>query len=247
LPDSVKANPLLRKISFAQLLNHTSGLPRLPDNMKTASTELDPYRNYDVNQLYAYLKTVVPKPDGKSNYSNLDMGLAGKLAEVISGKKYDQLLEELIFVPFGMLKAGESFHNNNADTSTGFMDTIPVQYWEMNVMAPAGGLKCNAREMLRYLQFMSVPTDANAARIIDVLLKPTVSINSVIKIGKGWHIYQTAAGKDIYWHNGGTYGFSTFAAFLKDEKAGVIVVANRFNVNAATDALGMMIMKKMAE
>jgi hypothetical protein len=51
----------------------------------------------------------------------------------------------------------------------------------------------------------------------------------------------------IYWHNGGTYGFSTFAAFVKDTKRSVVVVVNQFNQNQVSDGLGIAIMKEMLE
>ena len=49
----------------------------------------------------------------------------------------------------------------------------------------------------------------------------------------------------IYWHNGGTYGFSTFAAFIKGQQKAVIVVINKFNQNNISDGLGIAIMKEL--
>lgn len=37
------------------------------------------------------------------------------------------------------------------------MDGNKSDYWNMNVLVAAGGLKCSASEMLTYLQTMSVP------------------------------------------------------------------------------------------
>ncbi len=52
----------------------------------------------------------------------------------------------------------------------------------------------------------------------------------------------------IYWHNGGTYGFSTFAAFVKQTNQWVMVVVNKFDKNdTVSDKLGMQIMNKMLE
>lgn len=58
LPDSVALNPELQKISIVNLSNHTSGLPRLPDNFFNKSTDyLNPYKNYTRQLLFASLKT----------------------------------------------------------------------------------------------------------------------------------------------------------------------------------------------
>jgi len=245
LPDSVQKNKALEKISFLSLMNHTSGLPRLPENMSLDGT-LSPYDHYTIKDLYSYLSTAVPKPNGKSNYSNLGAGLAGVLAASLTGKSYATLLDEYIFLPFSMVTPDKAIANAGENKSQGFFGEQEVPYWNMDVLVPAGGLKCSGKEMLQYLSVMMKPNSKPAEKIIDGLLEPTVSINARVKVGRGWHMIEEKDKPVIYWHNGGTYGFSTFAAFTKTGKA-VIIAVNRFNSNAASDWLGVTIMKKLME
>jgi CubicO group peptidase (beta-lactamase class C family) len=242
LPDSVQKNKVLETISFLQLLNHTSGLPRLPDNMQVSLEQKSPYDNYGADKLFTYLKACNPKPDGKSNYSNLGMGLAGVLAELISGKKYSTLLEEYIFRPFKMLSNTEVFSKQD-NKSLGFFNDEKTPYWNMDVLAPAGGIKSNGREMLTYLNYMANTTDGKNKKIIDNLLQPTIALNQKINVCKAWHTIEQKDKPRIYWHNGGTFGFSTFAAFVKDEQKAVLVVINKFSENKVADGLGVAIMK----
>ncbi len=246
LPDSVQQNKALEKISFLSLLNHTSGLPRLPDNMNLVSQAMAPYDNYTSDDLFAYLKKCTPKPDGKSNYSNLGGGLAGVLAERISGKKYASLLDEYIFLPFKMVTPDKSIVKT-ANKSQGYFENKKSAYWNMDVMAPAGGLKCSGSEILTYLQTMAEPGTEKLKIIINQLLEPTVSINPSIHVCRAWHTLEQKEKPIIYWHNGGTYGFSTFGAFIKGQSKAVMVVINQFNKNAVSDGLGIAIMKKMLE
>lgn len=243
LPDSVRQNKALAGISFISLLNHTSGLPRLPANMDLNS--MTPYDTYNSGDLFSYLATVVPKPDGKSNYSNLGMGLAGVLAERITGKSYAVLLDEYIFLPFKLVDPTQSIAASVK--SQGYMDKEKTGYWNMDVLAPAGGLKCSAKEMLAYLGKLTHPVDAQSAKIIDKLLTPTVRVSPLVSVGRGWHTFEQQNKPVIYWHNGGTYGFSTFAAFTKDGDHAVVIAVNKFNANAISDGLGMAIIKKMLE
>jgi CubicO group peptidase (beta-lactamase class C family) len=205
-----------------------------------------PYDNYTSGDLFAYLKTCIPKPDGKSNYSNLGGGLAGVLAEIISGKSYAALLDEYIFLPFKMVTPDKSI-SKTENKSQGYFENKKSEYWNMDVMAPAGGLKCSGSEMLTYLQMMAEPGTEKSKIIINQLLEPTVSINSSIKICRAWHTLEQKEKPVIYWHNGGTYGFSTFGAFIKRENKAIIVAVNQFNKNAVCDGLGIAIMNKMLE
>lgn len=241
LPDSVQKNKKLDSISFSSLMNHTSGLPRLPENMKLVNK--NPYDDYSSDNLYAYLTTCAPKPDGKSNYSNLGAGLAGALAASISGKTYNELVTEHILQPFTKTWHVKADASNKSQGY--FSKTEKIDFWNMNVLAPAGGLKCSANQMLGYLANMCFPQTDISKTIVNKLTTQTVSLNPRLAVGLGWHIMNSKDQPPVYWHNGGTYGFSTFCAFLKDKSKAVIVVVNQFNKNAVSDALGAMIIKKM--
>jgi CubicO group peptidase (beta-lactamase class C family) len=243
LPDDVQQNQNITSISFLSLLNHTSGLPRLPDNMKPAN-EMHPYEDYSPDDLFTYLKTCTPKPDGKSNYSNLGAGIAGVLAERISGKSYAALLDQYIFLPFKMVTPANAIALTENKSQGYFEKDVKTEYWNMNVLTPAGGLKCTGTEMLTYLQNMCFPVSGNSAMIVSKLLEPSIILNERQSIGRGWQIVTRNDKPNVYWHNGGTYGFSTFCAFLKDKSKAVIVVINQFNKNAFADGIGFKIIKR---
>ncbi len=241
LPDSVQQNNNLDSISFLSLMNHTSGLPRLPANMKIANAR-QPYENYAAEDLFSYLKNCKLKPDGKSNYSNLGAGLAGVLAERISGRSYAALLDQYIFIPFKMINQDDSSQNKSVGY---FAKDDKAEYWNLNVLAPAGGIHSSANQMLTYLHNMSFPSAGVSKTIMDKLTTQTVSFNPRVGVGLGWHLLNEKNLQPIYWHNGGTYGFSTFCAFTKDKSKAVVVVINQFNKNASSDGLGIKIIKRL--
>lgn len=244
LPDSVKQNKNLSSVSFLNLMNHTSGLPRLPGNMKPVNNR-QPYEDYAEKELFSYLKNCTPKMDGKYDYSNLGAGVAGVLAERISGKTYAALLDEYIFIPFKMVTPANGIAVNQNKSTGYYANDDKAAYWNMNVLAPAGGLKCTGTEMLTYLQNLCFPKTDNSKIIIDKLTAQSVALNPKIAIGRGWHIFNDKDQPLFYWHNGGTYGFSTFCAFTKNKSNAVIVVINQFSKNALADGLGLKIIKKM--
>jgi CubicO group peptidase (beta-lactamase class C family) len=245
LPDSVNVNKALQNITFLSLTNHTSGLPRLPGNMPLSG--MSPYDHYTVNDLFSFLRTCVPQPDGKSNYSNLGAGLAGVLAQAISGKSYNDLLQEHIFQPFRITFHPDETIDSTMNKGQGYFETIKSPYWKAAALAPAGALKCSAGELLTYFQCMSNPVNAASKEIIDKLLENTATVAPGINVCRGWHTREEKKRPVIYWHNGGTYGFSCFGAFIREQNKAVVVVVNQFNRNMISDQLGFSIIQKMAE
>jgi CubicO group peptidase (beta-lactamase class C family) len=246
LPDSVKANTVLSKITFLSLLNHTSGLPRLPENFEIKEGDMQPYKNYGEKKLYAYLKNADVGIDQKYEYSNLGTALAGVIASRIAKKPYKKLLEQYILLPFKM-KDEEKNIATNKNKSQGYFENIKVDYWDMNILSPAGGIKCSGKEMFSYLQNISNPTNELNKKIVDSLLSPTVVMNPRIRIGRAWHTFEQKDKPLVYWHNGGTYGFSTFVGFIKGTNKKVLVVINKFNANNAADFIGISVMKKLTQ
>jgi CubicO group peptidase (beta-lactamase class C family) len=245
LPDSLQKNKALEATTFVSLLNHTSGLPRLPENMDLETNMMQPYADYNLQMLFDYLETATPKPDGRSYYSNLGATLAGILSERISGKPYRILLDEYILTPFKMTMARQPL-SEITNKAQGHFSGNKSDYWDMNVMMPAGGIVCSTSDLLTYLQHISQPSNDSKA-IVDDLLTPTVAVSRTLRVAKGWHIIEEKDKPAVYWHNGGTYGFSTYAAFLKDKSKAVVIVVNEFNKNQVSDVLGELIIKKLME
>lgn len=243
LPDSVQKNKALQKITFLNLMNHTSGLPRLPDNIALES--MQPYENYDEKLLFAFLKDCQPKMPGQYEYSNLAFGLAGVLSTIISKKPYSSLVNEYIFYPMQIRRSGENLVG--VKESQGFFDNTPVDFWKFDAFSGAGSLICSANEMLTYFKHISSPDNERTKQVIDKLLEPTSLVRPGVNICRAWHTIEEGNKPVIYWHNGGTYGFSTFGAFIKEKDKAVIIVINQFNKNNICDEFGISIIKKMTQ
>ena len=79
LPASVKVPERGRAITLQDLSTHSSGLPRMPGNMKPRDPE-NPFADYSVDQLYQFLSTYELTRDvgATYEYSNLGAGLLGQ-------------------------------------------------------------------------------------------------------------------------------------------------------------------------
>jgi len=246
LPDSVAANPELKDVTLLNLINHTSGLPTLPDNLSAQKPydPLNPYANYNKPLLYAYLKTckLTTKPGTQYAYSNLGVGLLGTILEKISGKTFEEMVSAVICNPLGMSNTVQHLYpllktrfapvyNDEGN------QTIP---WDFDVLASCGALRSTVDDLLLYAK---ANLDDNGPGPLAKALKLTheISFSNDAKLGLAWHIIRID-GVDYYFHNGGTYGSSSFLAFNKEKKLAVVILSN---ASASTDATGEDILKKL--
>jgi D-alanyl-D-alanine-carboxypeptidase/D-alanyl-D-alanine-endopeptidase len=102
----------------------------------------------------------------------------------------------------------------------------PVESWYLEGLAGAGALRSTAGDLLRYLRAQLEPDRtplAGAIRLTHQLWEPERRTT----IGLGW-IRTKLPGGDMWWHNGGTGGFRSFAAFSpKLGQASVVLVNDR--------------------
>ncbi|MGJ1431333.1 serine hydrolase [Sphingobacterium spiritivorum] len=230
LPDSLKTNTDLQKITFRSLANHTSGLPRLPGNLETVKgyTELDPYKAYDRKALYAYLKTFKAEqaPGEKFEYSNLGFGLLGELISVISKKTYNQLIQDIIAKPLSLNATTDKVDpKNNQLVSVYNSKGEQVPVWNFNALAGTGVLKSTVTDLLQFARAQFKMPETDIEKAIAETKQFTYFLPPDTDLGMAWHI-NMLEGITFYWHNGGTNGSRSFIGIAPDEKSAVVVLSN---------------------
>ena len=246
LPDSVAANPDLQHITLKQLANHTSGLPRLPDNMEgtAAAHPLDPYKGYTKEQLYAYLKSykAVLPPDSIYQYSNLGFGLLGDILSTVYGQPYDDMIQEVVCKPLGLKNTTE--HPN---TDTQYVAKVynekgqETPLWTFDDFAAHGSLKSTIADLLTYAKAHFKMPETDLEHALALTRQFTYFNPPDTDIGLAWHM--TLVGDElIYWHNGGTFGSSSYMAFTPDKKIAIVVLSNTAE---SVDAVGLAILNRV--
>src|SRR5690606_17265741 len=142
-----------KKITLAHLSTHTSGLPRLADNMPFADPE-DPYADYTEAMMLAFLAQYELTRDiGEQwEYSNLGVGLLGYLLGRAAGSDYETLLRERITGPLGMTDTAITLSAEQEARFAPGLDIYmqPARPWHLNVLAGAGGIRSTANDMLEF-------------------------------------------------------------------------------------------------
>jgi serine-type D-Ala-D-Ala carboxypeptidase/endopeptidase len=218
-----------RAITLQDLATHTSGLPRLPGNMKPADPA-NPYADYSVDQLYQFLSSYeLPRDIGAQyEYSNLGGGLLGHVLALRARTDYASLVRERITAPLGMSSTAIALSPElTSRLAVGHSATLqPVANWDLPTLAGAGALRSTTNDLLTFLAanlgYTTTPLAAAMASMLDVR-RPTPQIN--MKVALGWHVL-ASNGREIVWHNGGTAGYRTFIGFDRAARAGVVVLSN---------------------
>lgn len=214
-----------RNITFLTLANHTSGLPRLPGNLDLSDAS-NPYQHYTEKELEAYLKTIMTLEDEPSetySYSNLGAGLLGYTLGLTQGTSFKELLQKRVFDQYGMTAsftrsadAGDRLVkglNANGDTTSN---------WAFDVLAGGGCVLSTTADLARFAMAQFNPENRELA----LTRVPTFAVHDTMKIGLGWHILQSETGQELFWHNGGTGGYSSSMAINMAEKVAVIILSN---------------------
>lgn len=103
-------NAEFAKITFEELLSHSSGLTDMPAIIDLVNRSYQQDGNMDEVR-YWMLKQVAPKPlahprGSKFDYSNLGYTFAGAMLERVGKKTWEELIEERIVQPMGLKTAG---------------------------------------------------------------------------------------------------------------------------------------------
>ncbi len=215
-------------ITLQQLANHTSGLPRLPNNIDelTDFKIEDPYANYTINNLESYLQNHLSlnyESGTDFEYSNTGVGLLGYILSQKMESNYEDMLQNLIFKPLEMVNSTTLLEN--VDTTKLVYGTDEnnnqVSHWNFtDAFSGTGSIKSSVKDMEKFIRknFENDP-------IYNLPQETTFNFNQVESIGMGWFIIE-ADGIKVVNHNGSTGGYSSYLIMDKDNKKAVILLCN---------------------
>jgi len=235
-----------KQITLGHLSDHTSALARMPSNFNPKDPA-NPYADYTVDQMYAFLRDyTLPRDIGSQyEYSNLAQGLLGHILALKAGTSYEALMLSKIATPLGMKETKITFDDKmKQNLAMGYSQGAQVSNWDIPTLAGAGAIRSSVHDMLIYLA-------ANMG-LKKSKLYPAMQLAHQVRhdkagggtrVGLGWHISKGAEG-DVIWHNGGTGGYRTFAGFVKETGKGVVVLTNS---NKGADDLGFHLLNSAAK
>ncbi len=227
-PPDVRRDGPIRLIHLA---THTSGLPRLPPGLLTSAVPAwftNPYGGYDEQRVRAGIAatTVRHAPGARYRYSNFGMGLLGRLlAEAGHSPGYAELLAERIGRPLGLRTLTCSPDAPNL--ATGYHRGQPLPPWRIPGLPGAGAVRAGSADLLRFLRAHLDPGDGPLGAALRDVQRPRLRLpRSGDQICLVWNHRRTADGRDLFFHSGGTRGFTVLVGFCPQTATAVAALTN---------------------
>src|ERR1051325_22640 len=219
------------KVTIHNLLTHTSGIPSytsLPGFFQDVSR--NPFKVDDFIKKYAS-GDLEFEPGTKFVYDNSGYFLLGAIVEKVTGKPYEQVLQENIFAPLGMKNSGyDHWGTIISKRATGYSrvaggyQTAP--YLDMSIPYAAGSLYSTVEDLYLWDQAL-YGEKILSARSKELMFKPNLN-----NYGYGFVITKATLGPPtklqvpVIQHNGGINGFNTVIVRMKNEKRLIVLLDN---------------------
>ena len=216
-----------RQITIGDIVTHSSGLPPIPPQWHMADMN-NPYAALTERDLLGALAatTLTRAPGSQWEYSNFAMMVLSYALAKRSGKDYETLLREHLLTPLGMNETYIAKRPPQTHLAPGHLqNTLPAVPWDFPVdMAGVGGVRATLPNMVHYLEGELGTRDSAITPALLQTQQPVATIGGHA-MGMNW-ILTSAEGHTIVAHDGGTGGFTSFIAFDRAAKRGVVLLSD---------------------
>lgn len=235
-----------QQATLAHLLHHTSGAPA---NFPISIMFKDDPDN-EQQLLEARLKAVqkiladAPEhaPGSQYQYSNTGYTIAAVIAEKATGKSWESLMQQELFIPLGLGSAGFGPPQDEPDNSQprghksilGFTFSVTSNADNPKLMGPAGSVHMSLTDLARYANEHLLGSSGRSQFLphdqFSRLHQPSLD-----DYAKGWVIKQrpAAEGGQTLWHNGSNTMWYSLLTLLPEYDAAIAININDGRIDKA--------------
>lgn len=212
-------NADIGKITIHQLLTHSSGI----------SEFINKEKNFDINTSLSKA-TLKFKSGSDFEYSNSGFVLLIKIAEQITGKKYEDIVRTEVFEPANMSLSGVARNSQTTIFTKGYKDAsqkgLTVVDFPFENIDGAGSLYSTTGDLYK----LDV-----ALRTNNLLTEKTKSLmfqqHIPEKYAYGWFVRERGGIWDVYWHKGDLAGVTTYMSRRTQKNQLIVLLANAENLD----------------
>ena len=221
------------KITIHQLLTHTAGVPNytsFPGFMQSRSKM--PFSVKELTATFAD-SSLVFNPGENFSYSNSGYVLLGAIIEEITGKSYEQVVQERIFDPLQMNDSGydhsdEIIRNRAAGYDQRGNKFRNTGYLDMSVPYAAGSLYSTVEDLYKWNNALlenKLISNSSKEKMFEIHRE----LGPAQGVGYGWFISYRPFAQDTLrtiGHGGGINGFNTLITRIPEDKNFIVLLNN---------------------
>ena len=237
--------------TLEELATHRASLPNTPAPLVRrellAALGLvrgDPWQGVTDADYRRMLRAMRPRrpPGTRVGYSSIGFGLLGDALVRRAGAGFEDVLRRRLCEPLAMTDT----HIDIAAAGPALLDgrsrrgaaRPPLR----DCMPAAGSVRSSASDMLTFLHAALTRHGDPLADALALARQPRAKINRRLSIGLAWLSLERRGHPPLVWHNGGTWGFRSFAALVPDRALAIVVLTNS---TRSVDRLGLRLVDEL--
>lgn len=245
LPDFQLYDPAATQlVTVRDLLSHHLGTKTFQGDFTFWDTDLPRA------EIIRRMRLLKPPGQFRQDYGYCNSGFlaAGELIPKVSGQSWEQYVEQTIVRPLGMTntymhtQGVESRPNVARPYTNNFGPLQRLPYDNVDNLGPAGSMVSCVKDLSRWL-LMQLDSGRLAGKSILpwAVVQRTRAGTTLISTRKssllpmhfqayGLGVFQgDYAGRQVFWHTGGAFGFVTNTCFVPEEKLAITILTNNDN------------------
>src|SRR5690349_4408693 len=219
-----------RKILVRHLMNHTSGIPSYTDVGPIFGRVMRQDLAHDSLLAVVRNDSLQFEPGSHFYYNNTGYYLLGMIIEKVTGKKYDEYVQEALFAPNGLTSTvycSESplikHRARGYDASpTGLTNT---DYISMELPYAAGSLCSTVGDLVAWTRLLHSGKLVNSTSFATMTTPVKLTSGRPMSYGYGLTADTVGSHRRIH-HGGGINGFISELAHYPDDSLTIVVLAN---------------------
>ena len=226
--------PQWRQVMLHQLLSHTAGVPHWLE-----APGLNPADPMGISERLEVIAATPlrTEPGAQWHYSSPGFLLAGLIVERAAGRPYRDVLAERILSPLKLTQTtvggGAPGGGAPGAAARGYKDGQPVPPWDLDAMPGTGDIWSTAGDLTRFTAALHsgelvaagslrAMCTAHAALDDDEEGEPRLTTT-----GYGYGMFTGIfAGRAAYYHPGDNPGYQSFACWIPDHAASIVILVN---------------------
>lgn len=224
-----------KNITIHQLLAHRSGLPNYMYFAGKFWRKKAKYMSNDdmLQMMIEYKPRIEFLPDRRYKYSNTGYAVLAYIVEKISGKRFDEFMEEKIFTPLEMVNTFV-FNPNNDKTieyeTVGHTKNRRKAYDDfLSGVVGDKGIYSTVEDMFKWDQALYTEKLCKHSTLDEAFTPISYDYKHNTSYGYGWRIDVLDNGSKIVYHAGWWRGYNSLFVRRLEDKTSIVVLSNKVN------------------